>query len=109
MQRWEYLTKFVEANINSQSADNLYNELIDTENLPRYSPLAMIPELNRLGEKGWELVHMQPVFIGSNHDVLVQEGGGMKRWATNYFCVLSDLPEKSAVPRPITLPGSVTW
>ena len=87
MQKWEYLTRFVEANVHMQSADTLYSELVDGENLPRNSPQAMIPELNRLGEKGWELVHMEPVFIGKNHDVLLHEGGGMKRWATNYFCV----------------------
>jgi hypothetical protein len=87
MQRWEYLTRFVEADVRNQAMDTMYSELVDVENLPRYSPLAMIPELNRLGEKGWELVHMQPVYIGNNHDVLIQEGGGMKRWATNYFCV----------------------
>jgi hypothetical protein len=87
MQRWEYLTKFVVAIVQNVDAGSLYSELLEGENLPRYSPLTMIPELNQLGEKGWELVHMQPVFIGSNHDILLIEGGGMKRWATNYFCV----------------------
>ena len=87
MQKWEYLTKFLEANGQNQNPDSLYSELIDAENLPKFSPLFMIPELNQLGEKGWELVHMEPVIIGKNHDVLVQEGGGVKRWATNYFCV----------------------
>ena len=87
MQKWEYLTKFVEADVRNQALDMAYSELVDGENLPRYSPLAMIPELNRLGEKGWEVVHMQPVVIGKNHDVLMEEGGGMKRWAMNYFCV----------------------
>jgi hypothetical protein len=87
MQRWEYLTMFVEADTQKLDAGNIYGELVDAQNLPRHSPLTMIPELNRLGEKGWELVHMEPVHIGSNHDVLVQEGGGSRRWATNYFCV----------------------
>jgi hypothetical protein len=87
MQRWEYLTRFVEADVQNQAEGKVYSELVGAENLPRYSPLTMIPELNRLGEKGWELVHMQPVFIGKNHDVLLLEGGGMKRWAMNYFCV----------------------
>lgn len=87
MQKWEYLTRFVEADVRNRPVETVYSELVDAENLPRYSPLAMIPELNRLGEKGWELVHMEPVVIGKNHDVLMEEGGGMKRWATNYFCV----------------------
>ncbi len=87
MQKWEYLTRFIEANLQNQEPNSPYSELVDAENLPKFSPLAMIPELNQLGEKGWELVHMEPVIIGKNHDVLILEGGGMKRWATNYFCV----------------------
>lgn len=86
MQQWEYLTKFIEADVQNVAENVAYSELVETENLPRYSPLAMIPELNRLGEKGWELVHMQPVVIGKKHDVLLWESG-MGRWAINYFCV----------------------
>jgi hypothetical protein len=91
MERWEYLTRFVEANVEQLETDNLYGELIDGQDLPRNSPLTMIPELNRLGEKGWELVHMQPVHIGSNHDILTHEGGGTRRWASTYFCVFKRL------------------
>lgn len=87
MQQWEYLSKFVESNINNEAIDMTSAEMLELDSLPRYSPLTMIPELNQLGAKGWELVHMEPVVLGSNHDVLLIEGGGMKRWARNYFCV----------------------
>lgn len=90
MQKWEYLTTFLEASVDNQS-NSLFSELVDTKNLPRYSPLRLMPELNQLGEKGWELVHMQPVFVGSNEDVLLHEGGGMKRWTSRYFCVFKRL------------------
>ncbi|WP_420641646.1 hypothetical protein [Candidatus Leptofilum sp.] len=60
---------------------------IETEELASYSPQLMMPELNRLGAKGWELVHMEPVYVGSNEDVLIEEGGGMRRWTNKYFCV----------------------
>ncbi len=43
MQKWEYLTKFLEANGQNQNPDSLYNELIDAENLPKFSPLFMDP------------------------------------------------------------------
>ncbi len=86
MQKWEYLTQFVEADVQNRAMGNIYSELVDGDDLPRYSPLAMIPELNQLGDKGWELVHMQPVFVGRNHDVLMEEGGGFKRWTSVYFC-----------------------
>jgi len=86
MQRWEYLTKFVEANVQNIEAGGYYSELVETENLQRNSPQTMIPELNQLGEKGWELVHMEPVIVGRNHDVLVHPNN-MTYWANNYFCV----------------------
>lgn len=86
MDKWEYLTKFIEANLKNNEEARLYAEQ-SGEVKPVYTPEAMIPELNRLGAKGWELVHMQPVYIGNNYDVLVHEGGGMKRWAYHYFCV----------------------
>lgn len=87
MQKWEYLTTFVEADTEQMDAANIYSELVDAKSLPRHSPMAMIPALNQWGEKGWELVHIQPVHIGSNHDVLMHEGGGMRRWTKTYFCV----------------------
>jgi hypothetical protein len=46
-----------------------------------------MPELNRLGAKGWELVHMEPAYVGNNEDILLHEGGGSRRWTNKYFCV----------------------
>lgn len=84
MEQWEYLTVFLEAS--KQSADSMAYSL-EADELASYSPQLLMPELNRLGAKGWELVHMQPVFIGSNEDILMHEGGGMRRWTSRYFCV----------------------
>ena len=85
MDRWEYLTCYIAADVPAaRAAGNLTD--VEAERLGRYAPEALIPELNRLGEKGWELVHMTPVFVGSNEDVLVDEGGGMRRWTNTYFC-----------------------
>ena len=86
MDKWEYLTKFVEANAN-KAEYKPYSEVYGEENPPLYTPESMMPELNHLGAKGWELVHMQPVEVGKNHDVLVHEGGGNRRWSNKYFCV----------------------
>ena len=86
MKQWEYLTKFVEANANTAESQ-MYADVYTEDNPPMYTPEAMMPELNHLGAKGWELVHMQPVMIGKNHDVLVHEGGGSRRWSNTYFCV----------------------
>lgn len=84
MQKWEYLTRFLEADLQNFTSPDVE---LSYEALQRHSPETMIPELNQLGSNGWELVHMEPVHIGRNHDVLVHEGGGSRRWATSYFCV----------------------
>lgn len=86
MKQWEYLTKFVEANANTTELSP-YTAEYEGENLPVYAPEAMIPELNHLGAKGWELLHMQPVHVGKNRDILMHEGGGSRRWSNTYFCV----------------------
>ena len=47
----------------------------------------MMPELDKLGDQGWELVHMEPVAkVGSKGDVMV--GGESSNWSNAYFCVL---------------------
>ena len=46
-----------------------------------------MPTLNDIGRKGWELVHMQPVFVGKNEDVLIHDSAGYTRWSNAYFCV----------------------
>ncbi len=84
MEKWEYLTLFLEAN--KQEADSMAYS-IESEELASYSPQLLMPELNRLGAKGWELVHMEPAYVGNNEDILLHEGGGSRRWTNKYFCV----------------------
>lgn len=86
MEKWEYMTKFVMANIETESvAEHLSRRWPDYE-FPKYAPQAMVPELNAWGEKGWEVIHMQPVWIGKNYDL---HNNGYGREYTNvYFCVM---------------------
>jgi len=70
MQQWEYFTTFVWADVNKDKRD-FTTMFPDVENVPKYHPMAMIPELDSLGKEGWELVHMQPAIVGNNHDVCV--------------------------------------
>jgi hypothetical protein len=85
MQPWEYRTLFVQAEAEREMA-----YLMEThswkEGIPRNTPEAMIPQLNALGAEGWELVHMQPVFVGRNADVIMT-GDNTNRWTSTYFCV----------------------
>jgi hypothetical protein len=85
-QKWQYMSVFVKAE-SAQVMDFLQEGWDWKAGVPRNTPESMIPRLDAFGEQGWELVHMQPVFAGNNADVLIQEGGGMARWSSTYFCV----------------------
>lgn len=85
--QWEYLTTFLKADAR-QEEDFLRGMRDWKSGIPPYAPEALIPRLNALGEQGWELVHMEPVRVGDNHDVLVLDSGsGTRQWTSNYFCV----------------------
>ena len=84
MERWEYFTTFIEANMGKDDVG--HSAEIPPGDHPVYSPYALIPELNSLGAKGWELIHMEPVSIGRNHDVVLPDAQAMK-WGRHYFCV----------------------
>ena len=84
MNQWEYLTRFLEAQVRSEDKEMLQKRF-NKNRLPKYSPEAMIPELDQLGAAGWELVHMEPVAkVGGKGDVLFPSG---PRWSNSYFCV----------------------
>jgi hypothetical protein len=86
MERWEYLTKFIKADVKTQGvADFFKSYRPNWKNPPPYTPEAMMPELDSLGDQGWELVHMEPVArVGRKGDVLFNNG----EWSNTYFCVL---------------------
>lgn len=86
-QQWEYLSVFVEAE--SEPVLDYLQEIKTWKNgVPRNTPESMIPRLDAYGREGWELVHMQPVVVGRNADVLAQDSGrGSPGWTSTYFCV----------------------
>jgi hypothetical protein len=85
-QRWEYLTIFVEAD--AQREEDFLRERWDWKaGIPPYIPQSMIPQLDSLGDQGWELVHMQPVRAGNNGDVLIADTSSGRVWTGTYFCV----------------------
>ncbi len=89
--KWEYLSIFVEAD--AKREEDFLRERWDWKaGIPPYAPQAMIPQLDSLGEQGWELVHMQPVQAGKKGDVLVADAGsGQRTWTNAYFCVFKRL------------------
>lgn len=87
MPHWEYLTVFIKADAKREE-DYLVALRDWKDGMPRFAIEATMPQLNALGADGWELVHMQPVLVGSNGDILVADGGsGSRAWASQYFCV----------------------
>lgn len=88
MQQWEYFTTFIVADVNLQKRD-IIAMFPDISTTGKYDPRAMIPELDSLGKDGWELVHMQPVVVGTNMDVAAggTEGTTTSTWSKSYFCV----------------------
>jgi len=85
-EQWEYLSKFIRASAKSKEVKEFLTQKWPAwKNPPAYTPEAMIPELNTLGEQGWELVHMEPVQkVGGKGDVFMGDGGN---WTNAYFCV----------------------
>jgi hypothetical protein len=85
MEKWEYLTCFLEARVKTKETKEFLEKRFNQKRPARYAPESMIPELNKLGDEGWELVHMEPVAaVGGKGDVRFDNG----RWSNHYFCVL---------------------
>jgi len=83
-EQWEHHIEYIHADADRQRA--FLQELHPGRSFPIYAVQATLPRLNELGEQGWELVQMQPVFVGDNGDILIT-GGDWKRWTSTYFCV----------------------
>jgi hypothetical protein len=90
MEQWEYWTTFCWANIENPGAREYLKKKAPNWNPPKFTPQTMIPDLNAYGEKGWELVHMEPVAeVGNNGDVAFVHGAEVtvRTWSNVYFCV----------------------
>ncbi|HLI70742.1 MAG TPA: hypothetical protein VKV19_13365 [Ktedonobacteraceae bacterium] len=80
--QWEHYIEYIAADARKPQVKDFLTLYFHGERVPKYVAQATIPRLNELGAQGWELVHMQPVFLGSNGEV-TSTGSG-----TNiYFCV----------------------
>ena len=84
MQKWEYLTEFFSAYFKNEGWEEYRQEHIPNFKQGKFSPETMIPRFNRMGEDGWELVHMQPVVVGPDDDVVA--GGSDSSSSNAYFC-----------------------
>ena len=69
MQHWEYFTQLLFADTAAEPG-YLSKQWPDWKPA-KHSPQALIPTLNRYGAVGWELISMEPVYPGSNDDILL--------------------------------------
>lgn len=84
MEKWEYCTEFMWADVESEGVREYFKATYPSwKKQPRYTPHSMEQRLDQLGERGWELVHMQPVKISDDHRVMFGDG-----ISNIYFCVL---------------------
>ncbi len=89
--KWEYWSCFLSADAEAQA--DFLKQQFPGWNVPKYAPQSMIPGLDKFGDEGWELVHMEPVAVGDNLDVF--EGGrGMGVYTAVYFCVFKRPKQK---------------
>lgn len=83
MAQWNYLSTFLEANA-KDDATKQFIEQNFSKKAKKHSPEALIPELDKLGQDGWELVHMEPVpNVGRKEDIQFDP----YKWSNIYFCV----------------------
>lgn len=96
MTQWEYLPTFLKAEARGKEIKAFLAEQPEVDKTRRFMPESMIPELNKLGADGWELIHMEPVAaVGRKGDVLM-DGIGV-RWSNTYFCVFKRMKPGSTV------------
>lgn len=90
MEQWEYLTFFAYADANLQR-DALKQRFPADKSFPKYTPLALIPQLDELGAEGWELISLDPVVKGDNDDICFFKWSGAASsgtWSHTYLAVL---------------------
>lgn len=120
MEQWEYISTFLDAEASDEQTKNYIQQAFDKKP-KRHSPEAMIPDLNRLGADGWELVHMEPVpRVGGKEDVQFDHYS----WSNTYFCVFkrrvmqtvrvqaeaaSEQPEQEKIPAPQLDPNMMAF
>lgn len=72
--KWEYRTVIYYAKAHEPETKAYLQTLWPGWEPPRSAPQALIPKLNEIGERGWELVSIQPVYIDEDANVLIHGG-----------------------------------
>lgn len=91
MVQWEYLSLFLEANFPAHEKE--LRAMYPNERMSQFTPRALVPEMNKLGAEGWELILCHPYSAGGNADILTHRTSPSNNstWTNLYFCVFKRL------------------
>ncbi len=108
MNQWEYMPTYLEARVDGKEIRNFLKEQTGVKRPPRYMIESLMPQLDKLGSAGWELVHMEPVpRVGKKGNVLL---GASSRWSNIYFCVFKRQKARPETPTVVqSLSENVTF
>lgn len=84
MHTWEYFTTTLGTEHPSMEVP-ISDDIPNVEH-PKYSTYKLIPQLNYFGNRGWELVSLEPVQVGKNGDVRYADAASGV-WTYTYFAV----------------------
>lgn len=89
--QWEHHIEYIKAYASIPQTKDFLASRYPGKNMPMYAVQAVTPRLDKLGEEGWELVHMQPVEVGVNGDILINKDKINGNWTNVYLCVFKRL------------------
>ena len=90
--RWEYRSVVLQAKADNPETKAFLQSLWPGWEPPRFAPQALIPKLNDYGAEGWELVHIQPVHLDDDANVLIHGG------ETSADAITSMIKAKASIP-----------
>jgi hypothetical protein len=102
--KWEYRTVIYYAKAHEPETKEFLNTLWPGWEPPRSAPQALIPKLNEIGSRGWELVSIQPVFIDEDANVLVH--GGPNRQVQQDDMITGMIKAKARIPSSPSVTGT---
>ncbi len=82
-ERWEYHIEYISAR--AERDQEFLKRFYPPGSAPKYAVQSILPRLNLLGEKGWELVQVVPVVVGTDGNVMISDGES-RQWANVYMC-----------------------
>jgi len=87
IEKWEYQLRILYADITHQGVTEYLKKQYPDWKPSRYSPEALEKYMDEQGERGWELVHMEPIYGSGNNADIYWQGGAVPGYSHAYFCV----------------------